>query len=525
MSIVKSIKSFNGTLDRTYPLDPQTYRGLMDELFLPGGQGPIERFLYENTASSLVAYNKCPQLNAVINKKAQAYVNGRTWVMDVQGKESQSLFAKKLRDRLKKPNPFQTWKQLEAQNYIYVQRAGYCPVLPIIPYGWKGAVNATSFWNIPPEITDIKLKRKPFSEVVLATKMSDIIESIKVCYGSENSFIDVDSVYIFRDFTPGTSSMFIPDSRVRALNDPISNIIGAYESRRILIDSRGSMGILSSGGDKYGYVPIKANEKTDLQNDFRRYGLRNGQWKFIITSAMVNWQAMGIPTRDLMLFEEIEDDACAICDGYSFPAFLMGIIKNNSTFNNVSEAKQSLYQDAIIPESETIYEFWNQLFDCEANNVKLEKDYSHIAVLQEDKVNEGKALQYTTNGLMNLWQQNMITANQFLERCGFDTLPGTEGDQTYSEWVAAGKTFGGAAQVTQVAPTTEETPPNDSGNKDINRNIIKKMISESIEHSRTGISSQISSAVNDAKKNINIGIQSEIEQAVEQTLQKMFPKK
>lgn len=518
MSIVKSIKSFTGTMDRTFPLNPATYRGLMGDLFLPGGQGPIQQFVYENHASSLIAYNRCPQLNAVINKKAQAYVNGKTWIMDKKGKESNSAFAKKLKARLVKPNPFQSWKQFEAQNYIYQQRAGFCLVLPIIPTGWKGAINSTSIWNIPPEIIRITETRKPFMEVAISTKLSEIISEIKISYNGDNSLLDVDSVYIFRDWTPGTTSLFLPDSRTKVLSDPINNIIGAYESRRMLIDSRGSMGILSSGGDKYGYIPIKPTEKEDLQKDFKRYGLRQSQWKFIITSAAVQWQAMGIPTKDLMLFEEIEDDACAICDEYNYPPYLMGVIKNNSTFNNVSEAKQSLYQDTTIPEAETIYEFWNQMFDCEENEVEMQKDYSHIAVLQEDKVNKGRARLYDNQALLIMWQNNLLTANQWLEEAGMDTVTGW--DIYYSDWVKLGMTFGSNPAPVQVAPTTAEQPPNE-GNKDLNKNIVKKMIVDALQSSESDIKRNVASAVNEARKNLNAGLQFDIEQ----TIQRMFPKK
>ncbi len=41
-----------------------------------------------------------------------------------------------------------------------------------------------------------------------------------------------------KDFTPSFCSLVIPESRIKALQLPINNIIGAYESRNVLINYR-----------------------------------------------------------------------------------------------------------------------------------------------------------------------------------------------------------------------------------------------------------------------------------------------
>src|SRR5688500_7534779 len=79
----------------------------------------IFHFKYSSHNSSQRAYECCPPVNAIINRKAQAYINGKTWVLNTQGKakgkESTSIEAKKLQALFKKPNPLQSWKQFEAQ--------------------------------------------------------------------------------------------------------------------------------------------------------------------------------------------------------------------------------------------------------------------------------------------------------------------------------------------------------------------------------------------------------------------------
>lgn len=455
MSIVKSIKSLGGTSFSKYPLDPANYRGLMGEFFLPGGQGPVEKFIYTDLSCCVGAYEACPPLTAIINKKSAAYTNGKTWVMDMKGKESNTEYANKIRARLAKPNPIQTWKQFEAQQKIFTDLFGFSILLPIMPVGYKQVIDCSSMWNIPPSMLEIKETDKLFYQ----TDLSGMVESITLTYKGERTDITNKPIFIFKDFIPSFHSLIIPDSRVKSNSKPINNIIGALESRGVLIDYRGSMGILSSTNDKFGYVPIKDNQKKELQADFRRYGLRENQYKFIITSASLNWQQMGIPTKDLMLFEEIEDDVNMLCDSWCYPIDLMAG-SQRKTYQNAAAAGKALYQDAIQPEADNLYDTWNVVFDTANNKCRLEKDYSHIAVLQEDKVDNGRARMYLNQALLIEWQQNLLTANQWLEMNGMDTMPGNEGDLYYYQWVAAGKTFGAQSNPVPNSTTIEQQPPN-----------------------------------------------------------------
>jgi hypothetical protein len=167
---------------------------------------------------------------------------------------------------------------------------------------------------------------------------------------------------------------------------------------------------------------MTSEQKDQLQQDFRRYGLKNHQWQFIITSATLKWQQMGVATKDLMLFEEIEADTMAICDNYNYPYQLMSSAKG-TTFSNLNEGKKLLYQDATLPEAESIYEQWNQLFNSKKYNLKIDKDYSHVAVLQEDKLQSAQARKELNEALQIEFQNGLITLDDWLEKLGEDPLP------------------------------------------------------------------------------------------------------
>jgi hypothetical protein len=328
--------------------------------------------------------------------------------------------AKKLQALFEKPNPLQSWKQFEAQGYIYQQLFGYTIVLPIKPVGFKENIDATALWNIPPSMVDIEETNKLFYQ----SDTKGIIKQIVLNYKGTQTILNVEDIYILKDFTPSFCSLVIPDSRIHSLELPINNIIGAYESRNVLINYRGALGILSQdpGSGQYGAIPMTSEQKDQLQQDFRRYGLKNHQWQFIITSATLKWQQMGVATKDLMLFEEIEADTMAICDNYNYPYQLMSSAKG-TTFSNLNEGKKLLYQDATLPEAESIYEQWNQLFNSKKYNLKIDKDYSHVAVLQEDKLQSAQARKELNEALQIEFQNGLITLDDWLEKLGEDPLP------------------------------------------------------------------------------------------------------
>lgn len=415
MSILKTISN----LGKSEFIDPSEYRSQMNEMFYWGKDGKEYSFSYTSHRSSLKAYERCAPLAAIINKKAQAHINGKTWILDKDGKEAFTSEAVKLRKLLRRPNPLQSWKQFEAQQKIFIQIFGFSLVLPIIPAGFEkyGAIEASSIWNIPPSMLTIEETNRLFYQ----TDISGVLQSVKLEYKGETTELKDKGIYIFKDFTPSFNTLVLPESRIKPLQIVINNIIGALESRNVLINYRGALGILSSDADKSGYVPIKDPDKISLQNDFRRYGLKGQQWKFIITSALVKWQQIGIPTKELMLIEEVAENSKSICDAYGYPPHLLGLL--DPTFNNQSAAEKGMYQNTIIPEAESMYEEWNNMFKTEKYGLKIDKDYSHLPILQEDKTQQATARKTLDEALSIEYAKGLITLDDWLVELGKDPLP------------------------------------------------------------------------------------------------------
>ncbi len=99
----------------------------------------------------------------------------------------------------------------------------------------------------------------------------------------------------------------------------------------------------------------------------------------------------------------------------------------------MSEAKKSLYEDSVIPDAENNYEQWNELFDTASYNLKIDKDYSHISVLQESQEQKAKAREVLNKALLIEFLKDLLKVNRWLELNGEDTI-GSDGDVYWSEW-------------------------------------------------------------------------------------------
>jgi len=155
---------------------------------------------------------------------------------------------------------------------------------------------------------------------------------------------------------------------------------------------------------------------------------------------------MGVPYRDLMLTEWAEDDTMVICDALNYPFKLLANTKSSSmNGTETAQFQRILYQDFVIPFAEMIYEQLSEAFHADENNCRIEKSYDHVTVIQEDKVNRGKARLLTNQACEIEFLNNIITVNQWLELNEMDTI--ADGDVYYTDWITSGKQFGSSGKI------------------------------------------------------------------------------
>lgn len=428
------------TLPEEVLLNPTLYRGepFGKNFWLFNNEGGEDKYFSFTGNSSLKdAYTKCPPVAAILNRKAQAYINGKTWILNkagkAKGKESTTEAATKIRKLLLQPNRIQSGKQFEAQAYMYQQLYGYAIVLLVKPFGYPN-MDASEMWLIPNWMCEIEETKELFYK-----DGATIIKSVTLIYKNEKTPLPVDNIFLLKDLRPSFTSVYLPETRIKSLEMPINNVIGAYQSRNVIIHRRGPSFLVSNNGnDKIGTIPWTPEEKAENEKAFSQFGLTKGQKQAMITSSSVSVTPIGFNVGELKLMEEVVESSKAICDGFGYPAYLLGLI--DPTFNNQSAADKGLYQNSIMPEAESNYEQWNALFNTADLGIIIEKDYSHVTVLQEDKKAFASARLTLAQSLEKEFKLNWITYNRVLELMGEDTV--TWGNIYYRDMVAAGFVFG-----------------------------------------------------------------------------------
>lgn len=379
----------------------------------------------------LTAYRSCPPLSAILGRRSKAFNNGIIEVLDKDGNYATSTEAKVITNILENPNVLQTGRQFRAQQNIYIDLFGYCPVYVMRPAGMDDEISA--IWNIPPWLFDINYTGKWLKQ----TELKEIYKEYFIEWSGKREPLDFDNLYFVFDDGIGTendTNLTIPDSKLISLEYPVSNIVAAYKSRNTLITKRGALGILSNAGDpEHGIVPIKKGEKESIQKDFKNYGIVGQPFQVIVTDANLKWQQMGFATKDLMLFEEIKDDIERICDKYGYPIELLAKEKG-TTFANKEEAKTELYTDTIIPEMESRLEAWDKFLIPENSDLRLSANFSSLSIFQKSEKEKAEARKALNEALALEYNNGLITKNDWLEALGRDRIK----DKTFDEYKIAG---------------------------------------------------------------------------------------
>ena len=109
-------------------------------------------------------------------------------------------------------------------------------------------------------------------------------------------------------------------------------------------------------------------------------------------------------TKDLMLFEEVEDDYNVIIDAFGYNRNLLSTTKG-TTFENVKESLKLVIQTTIIPEGEAIAGAIQASMPLEG---KLVLDYSHLPIMQENQREQAEVMKLKTETYANLLATDSI---------------------------------------------------------------------------------------------------------------------
>jgi phage portal protein BeeE len=355
MGIVKNIKeAIIGKQD----IDKKNF-------FYPFGVSPLgkqsDRYYYEYGAI----------LSTTINKRSQYFGNSVLRVVDSNNNDTPTVEAGQVMSLLQQPNKLMTWKQFYSTIEVYRMLYGYCPVLKASAF--KGD-SPQALFIINPAVLDITFEQKNDNYIG-----SVIIKDIYI--GGSRTSLTIDDLIIFNDTKIGFGkNPLFAQSRLSALGNENKLLQVISDAELSIIRNRGALGILSKDINDKSSIGAFEDDKENIQEQYRRYGITSEQWNIIITSSALKWQSITQPLKDLMLLEFEERTAKKICGVFDIPFELLPLV-GQSTYSNRKEAKIELYQDYVIPCSVGDAELLTAAL-C-PKGIKIMLDYSNIPALQE----------------------------------------------------------------------------------------------------------------------------------------------
>ena len=302
--------------------------------------------------------SECPHLSLTINEKCKMFANGElvtdsNYVIDV----------------LSNPNPLQSWESFLKQFILNKSLYGN-----VFIYKLTAGGNIKQLWILPSNLVEVEFSGKFYNQI----KKENIINKFYLNYNNKKiEFNPKDIIFI-----PDNPLFLLGDSKIDALKLPISNIISALKSRNVIINDRGAMGILSNNSkDADGGIPLSDSERRKIEESIRReYGINDGQSRILVTNAALSWQPITFPTKDLMLFEEIEDDFATIIATYGLDRDIFPSTKG-ATYENKKQALKNTYQNTIQPEADELANMLSAEFGSE-----IIINYDWLPIFAEDKL-------------------------------------------------------------------------------------------------------------------------------------------
>lgn len=320
-------------------------------------------------------YIEIPELRTVIDKRASMMASNVPVLYD---KDGNRILKHWFLDLVAKPNPTQSWSDviysLSVNDALWANAFAYIP---------KRSFNIRNLIvPLPSDKMIINLSGRKLKQMDSA----GLIDSFTFDYDSDIENLDFDDV-LYLSTTDGVN-IVNPASKLESLKFPLSNIKAQYHKRNVLLENIGAIGILSAkNSDIGGSIPMSPEEKTDIQNSW----FRRSKDEVIITESDVSWNPMSYPTKDLLLFEELNADFRAIIDAYGLNMNLFSSEKG-STFSNVRDSIRMVYTDTIIPEVQQMYDSMANQFGLTEEGITIVADFSHIPSLQVDELAKAETM-------------------------------------------------------------------------------------------------------------------------------------
>jgi len=277
-----------------------------------------------------------------------------------------------LHELLKRPNPSQSYVSFIQELIAFDRLTGNGYIYGIGPETGSNGGKYKELYVLPSHKVEIH--------------SGGIFEPVKEYSLSYNGYmrIPAEAVCHIKDFNPyydGTGSHLYGMSPLKAgLRTMQTNNEATTTGVKYLQNQTARGVLMSDEGD------LSASQAQQLKDKFRQnYQGAGNAGDVVITPKKLSWINFGLTASDLSLIEQQNASVKELCNIYGVPVQLLNNT-DSTTYNNMKEAKKSLYQNAVMPQLIKLREELNRwLVPKFGDNLYLDFDFSAIPELQEEQ--------------------------------------------------------------------------------------------------------------------------------------------
>ena len=324
----------------------------------------IPFMVYEvKNENELKRYKSMTSGNFNSNAMLQSKILQKKALVEVEDTELHQL--------LNRPNPAQSYNAWLQEVVAFGKLTGNRYIYGISPESGPNQNKYSELYVLPSQSVEIN-----------SGGIFDPVKYYTLDYNGEYK-IDADSVCHIKDFNPyydGTGSHLYGMSPLKAgLRSLDANNEALTTGVRYLQNQTARGVLMSDEGD------LNEVQARQLKDKFRQqYQGANNAGDVIITPKKLSWVNFGLNASDLSLIEQYNASIKDLCNIYNVPVQLLNNT-DSSTYNNMNEAKKSLYVNSVIPELNKIKDELNRwLVPQYGDKLYIDFDYTNIPELQEE---------------------------------------------------------------------------------------------------------------------------------------------
>lgn len=391
--------------------------GFRNEIMQGVGLFSAKYMHYKNNQNFLEALRCIPDIGEILIQLSSGYSRigfriEKTIIKN--GKEEIELIDNHLAlDKLRRPNPLQSGASFRYQSYFDRNLFGssfYFALTRKDNFTYK---DVEHLWIIPAAYTLPEWTGRMWEQL---DKEGIIARYVMKFAGKDIPFETSKMLHIKY---PDIEDMINGRSPLKGESWTISTMKALYESDNEVISNHGSMGMITSGEkDAAGIMPLNKDDIKDIQDDFSKYGLRWGRFKYMIARGALNYINMIAPIKDLQYDEKMQKYRMRFIDVFGFQKELMSSPTSDAKLTNRDAAMAALYTEKLIPDA---WEEANELtifLGLDKENMRFIPDVRAIEALQRNQKEKNVAYKTKNDALKIQYFSALITMNQWLVKLG-----------------------------------------------------------------------------------------------------------